>query len=155
MMTFSRRRLLTLAVLALFAAVAIGPRAAWAATAVLPGVLLSAPPDYDGREVTFEAEVLDPVLPRGDYSWVNVLDENGVAIGLWMPSDLARRITTTGRYGRMGDTVAVSGTFRAACGQHDGEADVHVQSLEVIARGHATEPPAAAHRWPIALGLVG
>ncbi|HEY3315435.1 MAG TPA: hypothetical protein VGL40_09215, partial [Bacillota bacterium] len=47
------------------------------------------------------------------------------------------------------------GTFRAACGQHDGEADVHVQSLEVIARGHATEPPAAAHRWPIALGLVG
>jgi hypothetical protein len=91
--------------------------------------------ELDGRTVTFEGEAIGEAL-RADRRtvWVNVLDE-GTAIGVWMPKEMAARIARFGSYRQTGDTVRVTGTLNLACDQHGGDLDVHAASLEVVAAG--------------------
>lgn len=51
----------------------------------------------DGQLVRFEGEVISETLDGGQgHVWVNVLSE-GVAIGVWMPADMAGELEVFGR----------------------------------------------------------
>lgn len=102
---------------------------------------------YDGMTVTYRGEVIGPVMIRGDYAWVNVLD-NGIAIGVWCSAADAEKISVTGDYKHVGDTVEIAGTFHRACPEHGGDLDIHATSLTISQNGYSLEKPVS---WPLAL----
>lgn len=89
---------------------------------------------YDGRSVAVTGEVIGESIPRAGYSWVNIKDESD-AIGIWMKTTEAKRITYYGNYKNKGDTAAVVGIFHRACAEHGGESDIHCETLKIVEKG--------------------
>jgi len=94
---------------------------------------------FDGTIVTFRGEVIG-VITRGDYAWVNILD-NGVAIGVWCRAGDARKVSVVGDYRHIGDNVELVGTFHMACPEHGGDLDIHADSFTVVAAGLELDRP--------------
>jgi hypothetical protein len=92
---------------------------------------------FDNKVVTLRGEVVG-VLMRGDYAWVNVLD-NEVAIGVWCRANDAKKVSIVGDYTHTGDTVEVVGTFHFACTEHGGDLDIHAENFTVLASGKVVE----------------
>jgi len=107
--------------------------------------------DFDGKEVTLEGEAVGSILPRGEYAWVNITDQNNSAIGIFMKASDAAQIKTLGRYGVTGDRVRVTGTFYRACAAHGGDLDVHAASVTLVEAGHASVPAVPAWLPPLAV----
>lgn len=86
----------------------------------------------DGARITVRGEAIGEALRAvGGGEWVNVgLD--GSAIGLWGPKGMSDGIDRFGRYRVRGAIVEAEGTYNAACDQHGGDRDVHVDELRVI-----------------------
>jgi len=119
---------------------------------------------YDGQTIAYEGEVIGDVMARknfisditffiqtrfqhrliGDrmvppvFAWVNVNDGNN-AIGIWVGDNLAKKITYTGSYKFVGDTIFVEGEFNRACLQHGGDLDIHANSLTIVEKGYAVK----------------
>jgi len=92
---------------------------------------------FDGTVVTFGGEVVG-ILTRGDYAWVNVLD-NGVAIGVWCRENDTENVSFVGDYTHIGDTVEVVGTFHFACTEHGGDLDIHAENFTVLRSGEPVD----------------
>jgi len=92
---------------------------------------------FDNNMVTFRGEVVG-ILMRGDYAWVNVLD-NEVAIGVWCRANDAKGVSFVGDYTHIGDTVEVVGIFHFACLEHGGDLDIHAENFTVLVSGGAVE----------------
>ena len=92
---------------------------------------------FNEATVTLRGEVVG-VLMRGDYAWVNVLD-NGVAIGVWCRANDAENVSVVGDYTHIGDNVEVIGTFHLACTEHGGDLDIHAENFNVLASGTVVE----------------
>jgi hypothetical protein len=88
---------------------------------------------FDGKTVTFTGEVIG-VFIRGDYAWVNILD-NEIAIGVLCRVEDARKVTVIGDYRHGGDTVTAIGTFHAADPKQGGDLDIHADNFIVVAIG--------------------
>lgn len=67
-----------------------------------------------------------------------VFGENST-VEVYMSNEQASRIDTYGAYGRVGTILSVQGTFHLVCAEHEGESDVHADSVTVSARGHAVQ----------------
>ncbi|MDD5004926.1 MAG: DNA-binding protein [Candidatus Omnitrophica bacterium] len=93
---------------------------------------------YDGKNVTYEGEVIGDIMARGQYCWLNINDGQG-AIGIWIEKDLVKDILYTGGYKSKGDVVAVNGIFHRACLQHGGDLDIHAVSIRKIVPGDDIE----------------
>ncbi len=93
--------------------------------------------ELDGQTVEFAGEVIGEAMLRGDHAWLNVSD-GANAIGLWVPSSLARKAKWFGSYRNTGDRVSVIGVFHRACPEHGGDMDIHVTDLTLVATGSAT-----------------
>lgn len=91
----------------------------------------------DGQTVTVQGEAIGEAMRRGDNTWININDGTN-AIGIWISSLDAVKITYYGNYKTRGDTVKITGVFHRACNEHNGEADIHNESLEIIEKGHPT-----------------
>lgn len=89
---------------------------------------------YNGKEIVYSGEVIGDVMIRGKFAWVNVNDAKN-AIGIWMPAELVKGISTTGNYKANGDIVEVKGKFNRSCALHGGDLDIHGQSLVIIQKG--------------------
>ncbi|MCX8007005.1 MAG: hypothetical protein N3B11_02690, partial [Coriobacteriia bacterium] len=70
--------------------------------------------------------------------WVNLL-EDGTAVGVWMPREMAAKIERWGGYRQTGDTVRVTGVVNLACDRHGGDLDVHASRIEAIVPGALRE----------------
>ncbi|MEA5026993.1 MAG: hypothetical protein VB012_04960 [Erysipelotrichaceae bacterium] len=90
----------------------------------------------DGTNVTIEGEAIGEILERGEYSWININDKTN-AIGVWIKTSDAQKITYFGDYKNQGDTVRITGTFYNACSEHGGDTDIHAASIEIIQTGNA------------------
>ncbi|GAB4275446.1 MAG: hypothetical protein Kow0056_05010 [Coriobacteriia bacterium] len=152
-----RHASLTLLTVALTAALALAsptPAAAAAEAredAVDPGVLVADPLGFDGAQVTIIGEVIGDRLHSGQgHVWVNVLGEQGVAVGVWVPREDTEDIEFYGDYGHVGDTVLVTGLLNASCELHGGDFDIHAASLEIIERGREV-----THEGDPALAILG
>lgn len=106
----------------------------------------------DGQTVTVRGEALGEALRDGTGgSWVNVLSD-GVALGLWGDAELFEPITRFGDYHWRGEIVEATGVYNAACDQHGGDRDVHIESLRVVEAAEPIERP--VQPWKLISGLA-
>jgi hypothetical protein len=100
--------------------------------------------ELDGSQVSIQGEAIGERMDRGNYSWVNINDGTN-AIGIWLNKKDAEKILHYGNYKWKGDTVIITGTFNRACIEHNGEADIHGLTIEVVNEGYYTyEKPASS-----------
>ena len=107
----------------------------------------------DGQQVTLMGEVIGDVLhaDEGDV-WLSVLSD-GIALGVYIPAEMASAVNVLGDYQHKGDTVLVMGEFRRACIQHGGDMDIHATAIEVISPGFVIEHP--IQFWKFGLAVFG
>lgn len=90
----------------------------------------------DGKKVIILGEAIGEPLNRGEYTWVNISD-GSAAIGIWMRSTDAQKISFYGNYKTKGDKVKISGEFHRACAEHGGDMDIHSLSVEIDEEGRS------------------
>jgi len=90
---------------------------------------------FDGKVVNIEGEAIGEAMNRGRYSWINVNDGTN-AIGIWLESSDAAKITSFGDYKHIGDTVRISGVFSKNSLKHSGEVEIACSSLTIVQKGH-------------------
>lgn len=91
-------------------------------------------PEYDGKEIIYEGEVIGEVMKRRDGVWVNINDGENV-VGVWMPPGSADIIGYAGNYKARGDTLRVMGRFNRVCSVHGGDLDIHAASVQKLKSG--------------------
>ncbi|MFA5089739.1 MAG: DNA-binding protein [Candidatus Omnitrophota bacterium] len=89
---------------------------------------------YDGKNVTYQGEVVGDIMMRGEFAWLNINDGSN-AIGIWINKKLIKDIFYTGSYQAKGDLVEITGKFNRSCIEHGGDLDIHAQSINKIASG--------------------
>lgn len=114
--------------------------------------------ELDGLQVTLMGEVIGDVLHADEGGvWLSVLSD-GTAIGVYLPVEMAERVSVLGDYRHAGDIVVVTGELRRACDQHGGDLDIHGTAIEIIEPGSVTEHPIEYWKFGLAgfgLALVG
>jgi hypothetical protein len=95
---------------------------------------------FDGQLVVCQGEIIGPVMKRGSFAWLNILDRS-TAIGVWTFSSLLPKIKFTGNYTQRGDRIKVIGTFHLACLEHGGELDIHAEKIILVKRGEKITLP--------------
>lgn len=107
---------------------------------------------YNGKEISYQGEVVGDVMVRGEHAWINVND--GVnAMGVWIPAAKTTIIKIRGDYKHRGDVVKIMGVFNRACALHGGDMDIHALSLRVIKRGHLLEHTVKTEKLLLAAAL--
>lgn len=109
---------------------------------------------YDGKEITFEGEVIGDIMERGDFCWIN-LNDGKSAIGVWLKKDMAKEIEYKGSYRFKGDWVRIRGIFNRNCFQHGGNLDIHAISLERIKKGHPVQEKLDSSKLNLSMKLGG
>lgn len=107
----------------------------------------------DGQKVSVQGEAIGESMNRGDYTWININDGTN-AIGIWMKTADASKISHFGDYKTKGDIIKVQGVFRRACAEHGGEADIHSITVAVSEKGYST-PAQVPYSKIIAAILLG
>ncbi len=145
------RRLSFIVLLALL--IAAAPVCAGAA-GVTSVELVERPGEWDGRTITFTGEAIGEAMVRGDEVWLHLnddayadrtVDEGGALSGynsghaVVANTELASAVTVFGDHRHRGDLVEVTGIFNAACPEHGGDMDIHVEGLRVMRPGVAVE----------------
>jgi hypothetical protein len=129
---------------------------------VSSSLLIDCPNLYDGHLVTYEGEVIEVVLDRGDRAWVQLNDDSyrdagplpehntrlggnaGIAVSI--PQTTAESIRFAGSYRAQGDRLAVIGVFNAADTADDGAPAIQAVQARVAHAGHAVDHPASPAR---------
>ena len=61
--------------------------------------------------------------------------DDPASISVLMSDELANQIDHYGRYGVVGTTIQVRGTYHQACSEHDGQSDIHATICSVLSHG--------------------
>ncbi len=99
---------------------------------------------YDGQTVQIIGEAIGDILndgTNGTYVWVTLTstdEDSDATVSVYMTASSAELIDTLGAYGKTGTTLQVRGTFHLACSEHDGESDIHAESVTVVSQGSTT-----------------
>jgi hypothetical protein len=96
--------------------------------------LVSRAKELDAQDIVVQGEVLGELMRRGEYVWLNLLDD-GVAIGVWAREKDLPPIGYRGGYWAKGDILRVEGKFHRACPDHGGDLDLHASSIAVVQKG--------------------
>jgi len=91
--------------------------------------------ELNGRKLNYRGELVTAILNRGEYSWIN-LNDGSNAIGVWSKSSLLSGVKFAGDYKNRGDMIEVNGTFNRACSIHNGELDIHAETIKIVKKGH-------------------
>lgn len=110
--------------------------------------------EFDGREVTYQGEVIGEVMNRGDHSWVNLNDGEN-ALGIWMDNNFLGLISFCGNYKARGDWLEVRGIFNRACKNHGGDLDIHAISLKKLRDGKVIKHRLVPEKQKLAIILSG
>ncbi len=101
--------------------------------------LINNPSKYNGKIIRFKGEVIGEPLGRGNNRWINVLDNEGNAIGVWLSKNFIKDINHYGKYNVRGDIVEVTGIYHSICNEHGGDTDIHVNTLKILEEGYLTK----------------
>jgi hypothetical protein len=107
----------------------------------------------DGSEVTIIGEAIGEPMKRGEYTWVNLSDGSN-AMGIWIISSDAQKISFYGDNKTKGDTVKITGEFNRACAEHGGDMDIHSQSIEITEEGYSVNKKVNVTRMKLGLVLT-
>ena len=94
--------------------------------------------ELNGRKLNYRGELITAILNRGDYSWIN-LNDGFNAIGIWCKSSSLSGVKFIGDYKNRGDMVEANGTFNRACSVHNGELDIHADTIKVVKHGYPVD----------------
>lgn len=94
--------------------------------------------ELNGRKLNYSGELVTAVMDRGEYSWIN-LNDGFNAIGVWCKSSMLKEVRYAGDFKNHGDIIEVKGAFNRACSMHNGELDIHAETVKIIKRGHSFE----------------
>ena len=96
---------------------------------------------YDNRTVQIVGEVVGDRIEANDGTgncWVMLTSlnvDNASSISVLLSAEQANQIDHYGRYGVVGTTLQVRGTYHQACDEHEGLPDVHATNSSVLSRG--------------------
>lgn len=100
---------------------------------------------YDGQTVQVMGEAIgDRIVDDSDsaYCWVELSSEDDHStVSVHMTVEQAGLIDTFGRYGYVGSTLQVRGTYHQVCDEHEGVSDLHATSVELVEKGRVDEKP--------------
>ncbi len=122
------------------------------AQVVSSNILIEQSKAYDGKEVEFQGEVIGEIMKRGDFAWINLLD-NFNAVGIWVRRANLNLINFAGDYQHKGDIILVKGIFHRACPQHGGDLDIHASSISKLESGYATPHRLGKEKTNLAVSL--
>ncbi len=91
--------------------------------------------ELNGRKLNYRGELVTAILDRGENSWIN-LNDGYNAIGVWCKTSLLSGVKYTGDYKKRGDTIEVNGVFNRACSIHNGELDIHADTVKIVKKGY-------------------
>ncbi len=94
--------------------------------------------ELNGRKLNYSGELITAILDRGEYSWIN-LNDGSNAIGVWCKSSLLGGVKFAGGYKSHGDMIEVNGVFNRACSMHNGELDIHANTVKILKHGYLVE----------------
>ena len=126
----------------------------FAQQAVSSSELIEHARELDGREVTYQGEVIGEVMNRGDNSWVNLNDGEN-AIGIWLDNNLLGIISFCGSYQAIGDWLEVRGVFNRACKMHGADLDIHAINVKKTREGKAVRHRLPPAKQKLAITLSG
>lgn len=92
--------------------------------------------ELNGRKLNYSGELVTAILDRGEYSWIN-LNDGSNAIGVWCKSGLLGGVNFAGDYKNRGDIIEVNGMFNRACSIHNGELDIHADTVKIVGKGYS------------------
>lgn len=90
--------------------------------------------ELNGRKLSYKGELVTAILDRGEHSWIN-LNDGSKAIGVWCKSSMLGEVKFAGDYKNRGDVIEVNGTFNRACSIHNGELDIHADTIKIVKEG--------------------
>lgn len=94
---------------------------------------------YDGQTVQVCGEAVGEAIKMDgsdDLVWITLFDgDSGSSVAVVMARSDAESIDTYGAYGKTGTRLRVQGTYNLACGEHEGESDIHAEKVIVEAQG--------------------
>lgn len=98
---------------------------------------------YDGQTVQVTGEAVgEAIIPLGssgegsDLVRVTLYEAaSGSSITVCMTAADASKIKIYGAYGKTGATLRVQGTFNLTCDEHEGESDIHAETVVVVSQG--------------------
>jgi len=102
--------------------------------------LITFPSVYNEKEILFHGEAIGQIMHRGDYCWLNVMDEDGNSLGCYMPGIFAEDIKFLGRYKIQGDILLLKGVYHSAREEHGGETELEVNDVILLQKGHTLPP---------------
>ena len=122
-----------------------------------PSQLINKASELDRVEVTLRGEVVGECIERGEHCWINVYERNDetntyIAIGVWIPLELTKKIDKWGSNAYKGDIIEIKGTLYRADPTADGELDVHAVSLKIIENGVQT--PEKIEKWKFIVSVI-
>lgn len=102
--------------------------------------LMHADAYFDGQSVQITGEAVGDAVLAGvniRHRWVTVESETGAFVSVYMAEDQAALIDTFGAYGKTGTMLQIRGKYHLVCQDHQGESDIHAESVVVVAAGQA------------------
>ena len=98
---------------------------------------------HDGQVVQIIGEVVGDRIAASEqgHYWITIEAEeanDSSSISAYVTESQTEKIDRYGRYGVVGTRVQVRGVYHQACIDHDGLADIHVSTLEVVSPGSET-----------------
>jgi hypothetical protein len=114
--------------------------------------LVSRAKDFDARNIVVQGEVLGDLMQRGEYVWLNLMDD-GTAIGVWARAKDLPEIGYLGGYWAKGDILRVEGIFHRACPDHGGDLDLHAVSITTVQKGSPAIVETRKGRVAMAIGF--
>lgn len=97
--------------------------------------LLEKQTELDGKEISFDGEVIGQPIFDKNGVFINLMDHEFNALGVYLDKSMLTTINHYGRDGQKGDYVRVTGIFHKVCLQHGGDTDLHVTKLSMIKPG--------------------
>ncbi|MFC1517293.1 DNA-binding protein [Candidatus Margulisiibacteriota bacterium] len=99
---------------------------------------------YDKKLVEVYGEAFGDKMFRGDKVWINILGQDGTAMGILCSKYQANKIRILGDYNHRGDRVIVKGYFQRFFQEQGGETAINAYDIEVKYPGYKLK-----HKVPV------
>ncbi|ARC84162.1 hypothetical protein U732_687 [Clostridium argentinense CDC 2741] len=90
--------------------------------------------DFDKKIIKIKGEAIGEIIKNGKDCQINISDGKNI-IEIYGKRKKAFIIETLGRYDKVGDKVEIIGNFNRICEEHNGDMDIHYNSISVIEKG--------------------
>lgn len=111
--------------------------------------VLAFPEKFNEKEVWVKGEVIGEPLKNAQGVWINITSDSK-QIGVFSSDrGIIEKITYWGSYRETGDQVRIKGIFYKECPVHQTR-DVHLETLEIVKKGHRNEHPISAQKQQLA-----